>query len=292
MIVVKLKGGLGNQLFQYAMARRIAYREHSQLKLDLSEYQNHNLRKYRLNNFNIISEVASPEEIALVKMPRGGKTNSIKLRLIEKCRPYYKRHFIKESFFHFDPNILKISGDIYLEGYWQSEKYFIDIEHIIRQEITLKNDPDLLNEEIIKNMDNVQSVSVHVRRGDYILDSTINQFHGCCSVDYYHHAIDEMVRYIDQPSFFIFSDDPEWVQENLDIDYPSTIIKHNRLTKDYEDLRLMSFCKHHIIANSTFSWWGAWLCAHKEKIVISPKKWFNKAELNTRDLIPESWLRI
>jgi hypothetical protein len=140
---------------------------------------------------------------------------------------------------------------------------------------------------------NCESISVHIRRGDYVTDPTINKVHGTCSVPYYKIAINRFKTLFENPRFFIFSDDLKWVEDNLCIENFSTFISHNGYIKDYEDLRLMSLCKHHIIANSSFSWWGAWLCENSNKIVLAPKKWFNN-ELNefTYDLIPTSWIRI
>ena len=285
-------GGLGNQLFQYAMSRRIAYFEDSPIKLDPSEFQDYNLRKYRLSYFNIIENIASPDEIASLKKSRNKKMTLLALGLIDKIQPYYWRSFIKERHFHFDPNMLKVSGNAYLEGYWQSEKYFKDIENIIRSEFTLKHNPDPLNKEIAQKIMDSDSVSIHIRRGDYVLNAAINQFHGTCSLDYYYQAIDKIKTVVHHPHFFVFSDEPKWVQESLKIEDPVTFIAHNGPDKDYQDLWLMSLCRHHIIANSTFSWWGAWLCTNKDKKIFAPERWFNSSKHNTDDLIPEAWNRI
>lgn len=293
MIITQLIGGLGNQLFQYAVARRIAHFKNCQIKLDLSGFRNYNLRTYRLSYFNIIENIASPDEIASLKGSQGKNLPILALGLINKIQPYYKRSYIKECHFHFDPNMMKAPCNAYLEGYWQSEKYFKDIENIIRSEFTLKHEPDAINKEIYHIIGNSNSVSIHVRRGDYISNPITNQVHGVCPLDYYYRAIDKINELVKEPPhFFVFSDDPNWAGENLKTEDPVMVVSHNSLDKDYEDLRLMSLCKHHIIANSSFSWWGAWLCTNKEKIVIAPNKWFNTNEHDTRDLIPDSWIKI
>lgn len=287
MVIVQLIGGLGNQLFQYALARRIAHMHNVPLKLDFYGFEAYKLHKYSLQHFNIREDFASPDEIARFKNKSG-----VLSRLATKFKPYYKCSVVHERFFYFDSNMLKVSKNVYLEGYWQSEKYFKDIEDIIRREFTVKYKSDVTNEQVAQNILSVNAVSLHVRRGDYVSNLTINQFHGTCSLEYYNQAIAQIAKKVETPHFFVFSDDPEWVKSNLKIDYSITIVDHNNADKNYEDIRLMSLCKHHIIANSSFSWWGAWLCRNPNKIVIAPLKWFNDKSINTTDLIPDGWIKI
>lgn len=204
-------------------------------------------------------------------------------------KPYYKKSNIIEQYFYFDPNLLKAPKNVYLEGYWQTEKYFKDIENIIRQEFTLKNNVSIENKKYADIIRNTEAVSIHIRRGDYISNSTTNQYHGVCSLDYYYNAIEKLTQMISKPHFYIFSDDIEWNKRNLSISkHPVTFIEHLESSRSYEDLWLMSLCKHYIMANSSFSWWGTWLSRNFNKIIIYPQKWFN-IDLNTNDLIPESW---
>lgn len=291
MIIVRLFGGLGNQLFQYAAGRRIAHTNNTALKLDISWFEKESNRKYKLNKFNIIGDVASNQEIAKLKK-LGNNLVDITSRSVEWLKPYYKRTLIKERFYHFDSHILDVGSNAYLDGYWQSERYFNDIPDIIRREFTLKTGIDNVNKPNYRLITSMNSVSIHVRRGDYVSDKKVNEFHGICSIEYYHKAIEQITKVISEPSFFVFSDDPTWVKDNLNIPYPTTVITNNGIDNDYEDLRLMSLCKHHIIANSSFSWWGAWLSTDREKIVIAPSKWFNNTDMDTCDLIPNSWVRI
>ena len=159
---------------------------------------------------------------------------------------------------------------------------------MIRKEFTVKGMPDPINESYLEKIIDCESVSVHVRRGDYVSNPTTAQVHGFLGLEYYQKAMNTMLEKIDNPHFFVFSDDPEWTERNIKTDAPVTYIKYNG-AKNYEDLRLMSTCKHHIIANSSFSWWGAWLSPDRENIIIAPKRWFKSDKLNARDLIPEPW---
>ncbi len=281
MIITKLIGGLGNQMFQYAAGRRVSYVRNTELKLDITSYKNQvgiTPRKYALHVFNIQENFASESEI------RKFKKNSSILKFFEK------NTYVKEKHFHFNPSILNTGDNSYLEGYWSSEKYFKDIENIIRKEFTLKNKPDVSNQKMIGQIKNCNSVSIHIRRSDYVFDEKTNKYHGVCDLKYYYRSVDYLANKIKNPYFFIFSDDPLWVKHNLILKHPHAHIDYNIGKQDHEDMRLMSYCRHNIIANSSFSWWGAWL--NKNKIVIAPKKWFKEPSINTKDLIPQSWIKI
>jgi hypothetical protein len=281
-------GGLGNQMFQYAAGRAIALRRRVPLKLDASEFQNGNNRKFRLNEFNIKGSIISSQEIDSFKK----SATSRAVLLLNKLRPYYRQSFIKESCFSFDANILRAPRRVYLNGYWQSEKYFKDIELQLRSEFTVNKKLQGRNAEMAQQItQQPAAVSLHIRRGDYASNPDTNRFHGTCSLDYYRNAVAKLVSMGAQLHFFVFSDDIPWAQANLKLDCPLTFVSHNGAA-DYEDLRLMSLCRHHIIANSSFSWWGAWLCVNPNKVVIAPRKWFSGAAHDTRDLIPASWLQL
>ena len=290
MVIVKLIGGLGNQLFQYAAARRVAYINNVPLRLDTSRFERYPLRKYSLNHFNIAADMASSDEIALLKGGRNIK--GILGRYAERLKPYHKRRVVRERSLNFDPNILKVSGDVYLEGYWGSEKYFKDIETTIREELKIRTEPSAVNTAMAERISQVPAVSMHIRRADFISNPRTHRFHGVCSLDYYNTAVDKIAQMVEKPHFFVFSDDPQWGQENLKLEYPITFVTHNSADQDYEDLRLMSLCRYHITANSTFSWWGAWLSTNKDKIVIAPSKWFTGLRSDPKDLFPEGWIRI
>ena len=295
MIIVQLLGGLGNQMFQYASARSIALHKNTKLKLDIfffGTYKQDTRRQYDLGCFNTLQDFATPEDIYKVKGRISDGLSGKLFKAFDMLKPISKRRYIKEKHFHFDPRIFDISTDAYLKGYWQSEKYFKGIEDTIREEFTLREDPDAENKMAAEQITSVPSVSIHIRRGDYVEDAKTNSVHGTCSLDYYHKAVDMIAGRIKDPHFFIFSDDPGWVKENLKLDYPVTYINHNLGKKDYEDMRLMSLCRHQITANSSFSWWGAWLNKNPGKIVIVPGQWFKDNSINTKDLIPAGWKRI
>jgi hypothetical protein len=292
MVIVCLKGGLGNQMFQYATGRRIALKNSARLKLDISWFGNTGRdihRTYELKNFNILEEFASAYEVARLKPGNG--FGSLVSRLKQKLAPHHNPYKLEKSLY-FDPEILSVTGDVYLEGNWGSEKYFLDIEDILRKEFTLRQALDQTNENLAEQIRTVTSLSIHVRRGDFVTNPLTNQFHGVCSLDYYRSAVEEIVRYVKNPHLFVFSDDHQWVKENLKFEFPATVVCYNDSSKGHVDMKLMSLCKHNIIANSTFSWWAAWLNDNPDKKVIAPLRWLNKKDFDARDLFPESWIRL
>lgn len=289
MIITKIYGGLGNQLFQYATGRAISKHFNTELALDITSFETYNLHKYGLDNFNINQKIASKNEIAKYI------DNSILGKIVRKISHLSSRKYYHEKTILYDKNVFLTSGNIYIDGYWQSEKYFLSIKDILLQELIAKNILSGENEKIADQIKNSQSISLHIRRGDYVSNLITNQKHGTCGLDYYEAAIQFIITKANHPHFFVFSDDPSWVIENLKINHPTTYINHNGVENNFEDIRLMSLCNHNIIANSTFSWWGAWLNKNENKIIIAPKKWFNenkKNNPNSADIIPESWIRM
>jgi len=286
MVIVRLIGGLGNQMFQYAAGRAVAHRNQTQLKLDVSALERDAARSYRLHHFNIVESIATPNEVAHFRKRDLWSRIS---RRVERFLPPYKRSMFAQRFDRFDPDILRLRGNVYLIGYWQSEKYFKDIEQIIRQDFTFRHTPDAENQRLARIIADANSVSLHIRRGDYVSNPRFSRKFGTCSPEYYRTAIAKVAGKVKHPHILVFSDDIDWAHDNLKSQYPITFVAHNNADDDCEDLRLMSQCRHHIIANSSFSWWGAWLCANPGKVVIAPKKWFNEPGRDTRDLIPNTW---
>ena len=285
--------GLGNQMFQYAAGRRLSILHQTALKLDITHYQRYRYRKYGLQHFCIQEAFATPQEIARVRgTPKSGLAR-ITAGLNRKLNPFYRPPIFAELYVRpFDPRIWDTPKDVYLAGYWQSEAYFQDIQDIIRREFVLRNKPDRQNQEMAAKITDTTSVSIHVRRGDYVSDAHINQVHGCCGLDYYGQCVRLIAEYVPNPHFYVFSDDPAWTQENLSMGYPTTLVSHNGTVRGYDDLRLMALCQHNIIANSSFSWWGAWLNANPDKIVLAPQRWFRDPALDASDLIPDGWIKI
>lgn len=297
MIITKLTGGIGNQMFQYAIGRNLAHLHNTELKLDLSFYnkkRNGLPRNYSLNNFNIIENIATNDEIKKLKKHehKNGRRHFLHNLFFAD-----KSIYLKEKEFNFYKDILKNKKDLYLDGNWASEKYFSaqdesdpngkNIEIKIRNDFTLKNKLETNLQDILTKIKDTSSTSLHIRKTDYI--TTKKDIYHSCPLSYYYQAIEKIAKNSNNLQIFVFSDDISWCKENLKTDFPTTFVEGN---KDYEDLILMSFCKHNIIANSSFSWWGAWLNKNPDKIVIAPKKWFNNPEINTEDLIPKSWIQI
>lgn len=292
MIVVKLMGGLGNQMFQYAVGRSLSSASKAELKLDVSWFesipQNTTKRVYQLGVLNCIENFAKQEEIERL---RGGDLRKWLSRWSGNARLGKKSHICERSA-RFDPSLFTYKDNVYLEGFWQSEKYFIGARELLLHEFSLKAEPDAANRELAQNIAATNAVSVHVRRGDYITNSNASDFHGACSLEYYHQAMNKIAGLVDNPFFFVFSDDPAWATTNIKSEYDIAYMMHNGPDNGVDDLFLMSRCRHHIIANSTFSWWGAWLCTNPDKIVVAPRNWFASSHLDTSDLLPDSWLRI
>lgn len=291
VIIVKLFGGLGNQMFQYAAGRRLANLHNTDLKFDFQGLNYKIKRNYALSIFNINEKFATSREIGNLKFKRRNLLKKIVAKIFN-IPPKHSLAHIKEKYFNFDPEILNQPNEVYLSGYWQSEKYFKDIEEIIRNEFTIKYPQTGKNKDFAKQINSCESVSIHIRRGDYISDAEVNQYHGICELDYYYSCIKQMTQKIDKPIFFVFSDEPAWTRENFRIDYPTVIIEHNSPENAYEDLRLMSQCKHNIIANSSFSWWGAWLNSNPYKIIFSPRIWFANTDRCDYDLVPKNWTKV
>ncbi|HBE43978.1 MAG TPA: alpha-1,2-fucosyltransferase [Deltaproteobacteria bacterium] len=292
MIVVRLIGGLGNQLFQYAVARHIAEINGAVLKLDISGFETYKLHKYSLWPFNIKENFASLKEITTLMTLKQGIVGSIIRRILRKPPKLASTYIREKKPFQFDPDILNLSDGVYLAGSWQSEKYFADIGAIIRQEFTVKTPQAGKDRELAEQIASCESVSLHIRRGDYVSNPHTSEVHGTCGIDYYLRCVDCLTQTVKNPHFFIFSDEPEWAHNSLKLLYRTTIVGHNKADKNYEDLRLMSQCKHHIIANSTFSWWGAWLSQNPDKIVLVPKRWFKSDDYDPKDLIPDKWIKV
>jgi hypothetical protein len=299
MVIVRLLGGLGNQMFQYAAGRAIAHRTSAPLRLDLAFYKRpaqssspDTSRTYDLDRLNIQAGIASRDDVQQIERAH---RRSVLARIATRfpaIRPLCRDLVVNERHFNFDPGVTRLRGNVYLDGYWQSEKYFQRIAPAIRKELAVKGEPDDANREMARRIRRGFSVSVHVRRGDYVSNSVTHAVHGTCTIDYYRAAIAQIVNVGVQPELFVFSDDPAWAQENLRVDYPTTYVTHNGPDKSHEDLRLMSLCSHHVIANSSFSWWGAWLSDNPGKRVVAPRQWFRTVERNTADLIPPEWLQL
>jgi Glycosyl transferase family 11 len=281
MIIVNIFGGLGNQLFQYAAGRQLAEMNHTTLKFDIKNLKKDKQREYSLHHFNIKEVFCTSFDKTIIK----GRERIKKLLNKDKPGAIYT-----EQSLNFDKKVVELGNNTYLDGYWGNEKYFKSIENIIRREFTIAQPAVGMNEMYIQKIKSTNSVALHVRRGDYVTDKKTNAFHGVCSISYYREAIAYLSAKFSNLFFYIFSDDMPWVRENLEInEFSVDYVEHNR-NHAHEDLRLMYSCKHNIIANSSFSWWGAWLNNYPDKIVIAPEKWNNIPGYNAD--LPEKWVRM
>ena len=259
MIIINLTGGLGNQMFQYAFGRAVAKKHNTNLKLHFTNALFNIQRSYELDIFNISATITTKEDLQKFGITQNRVLNRLFYLFDERYGIQFNKHIVTQKYpYIFNSSYLTIKDNSYIQGYWADERYFKSIENIIRKEFTLKKKLDEKNQKILKLINNSMSVSIHVRRGDYITNKTnIPKFIG---LDYYVNSIKKIKKQISNPVFFVFSDDIPWCKTNLaslanNIHY----IDHNKGKNSYKDLVLMSNCKHNIIANSTFSWWGGWL---------------------------------
>ncbi|HOI72947.1 MAG TPA: alpha-1,2-fucosyltransferase [Syntrophales bacterium] len=293
LVIVRLNGGLGNQLFQYATGRMLADHHRTELKLDLSAFHTGKERTYRLNHLRVRERIAGDDEIDALCGPPRNSFRGIVFRLLQRMRPYHRRFVFQERCIgRYDPDILRTPKSVYLRGYWQSEKYFLTVAGDIRREIAEIEPRDAHSREMEKEMLRTASASVHVRRGDYVTDPAACEVHGLCDGDYYRRCVRFLDERVKNLRLFIFSDEPDWVRRNMDLGSSAVVVDHNGGERDYEDLLLMSRCRYHIVANSSFSWWGAWLCDFQDKIVLAPRNWFRAGVLEETDIVPDSWIRM
>lgn len=292
MVIVKLMGGLGNQMFQYAFGRRLAHERQVLLLMDGTFFQSQCHRRYQLGSFRIQAEFVTDKtmnEIVWREQERGQSGARTKVCFAGRGRGAIVR---ERRPFVYDSRRLEASGPLFLEGYWQNEKYFAPIAHVLRKEFVFAEEPSEKNREILARIVDVEAVAIHVRRTDYTTNHITNQMHGVLSADHYHTCVRHVSEAVRRPHFFVFSDDPEWAKNNIRIKYPCTVIDHNRPPNDHEDLRLMSACRHFVIANSTFSWWAAWLSTYSDKRVFAPRRWLAMDHFDTSDLCPAGWSRV
>ncbi|MDB5281886.1 MAG: glycosyl transferase family 11 [Bacteroidota bacterium] len=289
MVIARIFQGLGNQLFQYAFVRALSLRHNVPFKLDTTYfkfYSDH--RQYGLDKFNIVEHIATEEDIYNVK--NGIKKNRLANFIFQRTKgnlPYYKQPYLKEDLSRLDKNLLLIDSNTYVDGYFTSEIFFKDFETQIRTDFQLKASPNKANLDFIVKAKEQNSICISIRRGDFVS----NPMHDVCDLDYYRDALNVMNERVSNAVYYIFSDDNDWVKQNFKISQEHYYVTHN-YPDFYEDFRLMQNCRHHIIPNSTFSWWAAWLANHPEKIVIAPEIWLNTTEVDYSYFLPEKWVKV
>lgn len=285
-IFIRLSGGLGNQMFQFALGHRLAKLNHTELLIDLEWFHNipvgSSYQKERLNLLNCNAKYFNSH--GNLKEISGIYRNSIAAYFFSK-----KIAFKEKEHYIFDPNVFQLKNGQYLDGYWQSYKYFNEHNELR----TIFQPSKKLHTNTLKYLDPIQdnnSVMLHVRRGDYLNSKTANEFHGLQTKDYYDNALDFIEQKISNPLIYIFSDDITWAKVNFKEKH-KYIFVDNIYDSDnvIDELYLMAQCKHQIIANSSLSWWGAWLNNNPQKIVVTPRQWLIKNPKTLNDLIPSTW---
>jgi len=291
MIVVQLLGGMANQMFQYALGRHLAMLNNTELYLDTSLLSNRiplerfTFRQYELGDFDIMATIADASVIPLY--PSNQSIKSLFHRGIHLLKIFGKRiNYVRESNMAFDPTILKLKGNVYLDGNWQSEKYFHAISSLIRREFTYNKQLPTKILELQQKMRSEESICVHVRRGDYLM----TEHHGTVSTNYISAGISHIISQTNSPVVYVFSNDLEWCRKNLDLKLPYYFVDSALAGEnDKEHFVLMQSCAHFIIANSSFSWWAAYLGDNPTKIVVAPKNWLSNAKYDTSDIYLDSW---
>lgn len=283
MIGTKLIGGLGNQMFQYALGKKMSMMHNTKLIIDLTGYVNQSdtdtQRHFELNKFNITGKLQAK--------PADSKRTLLKIF----SNGHIFTNTYKEKQFPFDEKVLDQPNGTLFEGYWQTEKYFIDIRDQLLKDFALKSALSSSDENYLVRIHKTNSVSLHVRRGDYVSNENANKFHGLKGLDYYKQAIKLIAKNIDDFTLYVFSDDIQWCKQNLK-NIHNQIVFVDDEREGVMDMLLMKNCKHNIIANSSFSWWAAWLNENAEKMVVAPKSWFNDPSTDTKDVVPSSWVKI
>jgi hypothetical protein len=279
-------------MFQYAASRALSLERGEALYLDVQDFEGYALHNgYELKRvFNINTPLAGKAELKEVLGWRAYSPIRKKLYRSQLTKFRGKRMFVDTQFSSWR-QIKEVPNDCYLMGNWQTEHYFKDYQEAIRADFSFRLPPAGLNAALAEQISSDVAVSLHVRRGDYVANPSSLAHHGLCSLDYYRRAIDYITARVANSIFYIFSDDIPWVRENLHIDHPCHYVDHNKGDESYNDMRLMSLCKHHIIANSSFSWWGAWLNARADKIVVAPQRWV-LSDFDASDIVPSSWVKI
>jgi hypothetical protein len=296
MIIVRLSGGMGNQMFQYALGRVLSIKHNVPLKLDTTFLFNQTAiplvrknfvpRPYALDVFTIEADSAKPNEI-----PWYGKPffSGILMQAIDAL--LRKLAFLPgwEKSFTYSPRVLEYGPNTYLAGFWQSEKYFAALRPVLQKDFELSVPIGSATKKLLEDIVSTVSVCVHIRRSDIAASS----FHDSVSLNYYTNAVAHINKNRPIEKLYVFSDDIGWCKEHVRFSTPTVYVENDSAgTKNEGHFALMRACKHFVIANSTFSWWAAWLAENPDKIVVAPKKWFGRASIDDRDLVPEDWIRI
>lgn len=292
-ILTRLTGGLGNQLFQYATGLALAERTGLPLLLDITGFETYKLHRYSLGAFDLRAPFADEKTIRHYRQEDGVLRR--RLRSFGTLTGLRLGTYFSERGLGLNAALLRRRGPTYLDGYWQHEAYFSGHRGLLGERLAVTEAPSPTTADLLTRIQSLPgAVSLHVRRGDYVSDPATLAAHGLCDLAYYRRAAQAVKARVPHPHFFLFSDDPEWVRRSLDLDAPCTHVDHNDASRNYDDFRLMAACPHHIIANSSFSWWGAWIRQVPGQCIIAPARWFadEGREKQVRGIIPPGWTRL
>ncbi|EMR00859.1 alpha-1,2-fucosyltransferase [Cesiribacter andamanensis] len=285
MMIVRLCGGLGNQLFQYAVGKQLSVKNNIPLKIDDSWLRLPDARKYRLQFFQIEEPLASPQEVERFVGPYESQSLYARLyRKVQNMLPRHRRRYFQESgFWAYEPELMRIRSQVFLEGFWQHHAYFTRLHPQVLEALQLREE---YRQEPYAVLDQIRedaaSVSLHIRRGDYVSDPYNLQFFGVMPLSYYQQAVAYMQEQLHAPTFYIFSDDLDWARAHLKLQAPMVFVDIEGGRKEYLELEAMRLCRHNILANSSFSWWGAYLNTNPHKRVIAPRQWVADPELKDK----------
>jgi hypothetical protein len=303
MIITRLLGGLGNQMFQYAAGLALAEKHRTVLKLDVGwfrhypEYEDHN--RYSLNCFNVTEQFATAQEVEYLRGKRLTTVEKWSERLATKLKLYHYADGLRKHGNHystdnmnFDPEFWRQPDNTYLEGMWQSEKFFLSIANLLRLHFSFRYPPQPRVAKYAQQIMSGPSAVVHFRRGDYVRNANFNSEIGVLPLDYYYHALEMIYAQCPEVMLYIFSDDIEAIRKEFRPPGKHVFVDVVEHWHAYDKIRLMSMCDHAIISNSTFAWWSAWLNPSPTKMIVAPDPWFAGRKYSGTDLIPEAWRRV
>ncbi len=287
-IVIRLHAGFGNQLFQYALGYALSKRSGLPFALDISSFETYTLRGYELDKLSISAPKISNEDATDIR------NNFYRSRIakylnrnMQKFLNPFSRSYVVESEQSFHPQVLEIKHPCYIEGYWQSEKYFYEYRNELLAQFAPRSEPGEYQRSLISEIRTTESVAIFVRRGDCV---SIPEYFDLCTEKYRIGAVEIMHNLLQKPRFYIFSDDIEWCKQNFDF-LENKVFIDQELDDAVQNMELASNCKHFIIANSTFAWWAAWKSTHPSKVVIAPKNWISGPRPRP-DTIPAGWIQL
>ncbi len=286
MIVSRIQGGLGNQMFQYAFGLYLAERNATELFLECASVDRDPLRHFALDCWSIDAPLVSDSVLRLLPHRYKGKG------WLNLLRGKFPLRRVREKPFGFHAKYLTVGDHVFLDGYWQSEQFFPQFRERLQAVFQPSRPVCGQSTTIAHRIEKVPAVSLHIRRGDYVQNQATFKTHGVCPLEYYHSCVADLLARHEKIELFVFSDDPAWCRGNLQLKCPTVYVDHNNANAAHEDLWLMTRCRHHIVANSSFSWWGAWLRLNETGTVYAPERWFSNTKFDASAIVPSTWRKM